>query len=110
MPEKEDLVSQEHEWEQMINKLRVTQMLHAPFFLTFVEKVRIALQILAEIPAGDVTVITQGMMIDDGTKKETTLTRKHYIVTINPLLNTTEQPEIPGGGYYSDTTGDKNIA
>lgn len=40
-------------------------------------------------------------------KKETALTKKHYIVTINPLLNTTEKPEIPGGGYYSDTTGDK---
>lgn len=61
-------------------------------------------ELLAEIPAGGAAVITQGEMIDGGDKEEPTLTKKHYVVTTNPLLNTTEKPEIPGGGYYSDTT------
>lgn len=82
MPVKEDLVSRDHEWEQIKNKLTVIQIfMHA--LLHICGESKNASQILGEVPAGDVKVITQGMMTDNSDKKETTLTKKHYIVTIN---------------------------
>lgn len=68
---KEASVSQNHEWEQMINSLSLKDL--CMFFLqhgSICERSKKVLQTVEGAPAGDMADISQEVMMDGGDKKK----------------------------------------